>query len=244
VSDAVRSPESVGSGDVEGTPDPAAHRVPSKAPTSEIADEASHGFLSLGASTFHHQSFEHGSTLSRDPRLRDLPGQGRVVGVFVVEDPADRLERHLTRHALRAKLGRQRCPAPWPVAKSVSYECRGDGFVVDEPSVLEPIETEVDSCRTKALAEQAASQFGSGASAVRDQIQGGVSDAQVFVIVQEVVLAGSGQGIADAEAVALQRFEHDLEGLAAIEVNADLQPSWFEGLDAGDERRGGRRGHF
>tara|TARA_B110000438_G_scaffold172351_1_gene164756 strand:- start:187 stop:513 length:327 start_codon:yes stop_codon:yes gene_type:complete len=106
--------------------------------------------------------------------------------------------------------------------KSIPDECSSDRLVVNKPHFLQAVETDVDTCGTKSLLPEASFQLCPGAGAVRDEIEGGVADSNILIVVDQLVLSVGRKVIPDAEATSLERFERDLEGFATIEVDPDL----------------------
>ncbi len=66
------------------------------------------------------------------------------------------------------------------------------------------------------------------------------SNAHVGVEICELLTRILGELVTDSELAPLQRLERDLEGIAVVEVDEDLQASRPEGLEAGDARGGGQ----
>jgi len=122
------------------------------------------------------------------------------------------------------------------VQKPITDEGSRDGLVVDESLLLESIQTRVDAGRSESLLPQPTLKLRAGTRSIGDEIQGGVTHADISVCVEQIVFLVRGQGVADPEPTALQRLEHDLEGLVvALYVDEDLEASRTQRLDAGDD---------
>ena len=125
------------------------------------------------------------------------------------------------------------------VAQAVAYKGRRNRFVVEKPALLQQIETGVDARRVEALLAEFPPELLMGAGPVREQIEGGVAHADVRVGVEQMVTLVGGQGVPDTEPALFERFEHQLERFALVEVDEDFEAALPLGLDARDERVSG-----
>lgn len=125
------------------------------------------------------------------------------------------------------------------MAQAVAYKGRRNRFVVEKPALLQQIETGVDARRVEALLAEFPPELLMGAGPVREQIEGGVAHADVRVGVEQMVTLVGGQGVPDTEPALFERFEHQLERFALVEVDEDFEAALPLGLDARDERVSG-----
>jgi hypothetical protein len=93
------------------------------------------------------------------PSLCDLLGELVVRHLLVIEDLLDRPLGHLRRETLFPEFGGKAGLAARTVAQAVAHKGRCDRFVVDEPTLLQPIETWVDTSGAEALLAESPPEF-------------------------------------------------------------------------------------
>jgi len=193
-----------------------------KAASRHVPVEAPPRFVSLRAVCFLSECREGSGILSSYPSLCDLSSELVVRHVLVIEDLLDRPLGQLRRDTFLPEFGGEAGFATRSVEQAVTHEGRRNRFVVDEPTFLQSIETRVDTRRTEALLAESPPEFLACAYSVRNQVERGVTYADVLVGVEQVVARIGGQGVADAKSTSFERLEHHLERIAFVEMNEDF----------------------
>ncbi len=206
---------------------------------SQPRGEAAAGLLLLVRPGFVDQGLKDGRVLSGDPFFGYEPGQILVAGPFRIEDSVDRPVRELLWNALGAEFGGE-CRTPLgSVTQAVAHEGGGHTGVVDETALFQTVQTDVDSGRSKSLLAQAFSEFRSGAGPVREQVQGGVPNPNVRVVIEEFVSEYSAERVSYTQETPFERLEHHFERFrVVVEVDEDVQASAAARLDSSDGRVG------
>jgi hypothetical protein len=200
--------------------------------------ESTADLLAFRTSPVRHQSVQHAVALTARPLPPHFPRQRRIVYVGVLEDPLDGAGGEISVDPLRPELGAQSGRTLRAMPQPVAHERFGDGSVVEEAFLIQAVEARVDASGAEALLPEPAVQLDAGPGAIGEEIECGVADADVGVVVEEVMPFFRRESVSDAETVPFQRLQHDLERLSPVEVQENLQASGPQGLNPCDERVG------
>jgi hypothetical protein len=194
------------------------------------------GALPFACPVVRDQRVQQRVALPRYPTVRDLPGEHEIGHFFVLEYFVDYATGDLRRDPLRTKLRREARPAAWAVPKPVPHERGGDRGVIEQSPLFEPVQTPVDADPIESLRSELSPELAPGARPVGQLNEGGVTDANVGVEVEQGTPALAGKRIAHTDPGSLEGFERDRYRVTPVEVQPYLEPVSTEVLDA--EERG------
>ncbi len=234
------APRSPLPGDPLGVCDRLTERLAAEAPPRQVAVETAARTVALGGPLRGAEGTHHLGSLAAHPTLGGLACQPRVAHLLVLEDLVDRVSGEVRFHAFRAQLGHEAGSSAGTMPETVAHERRRHRSVVEETLTFQVVEAGPDACDRKALLAQPRPELPARASPVGEEVERTFSNAHVGVEICELLTRILGELVTDSELAPLQRLERDLEGIAVVEVDEDLQASRPEGLEAGDARGGGQ----
>jgi hypothetical protein len=159
--------------------------------------------------------------LAGDPLFGDRSSDRGVIRTLILEHLVDRLRREVSMHTFCSELGGESGSTSRTMSEAVPNERGCDSRIVNEPSVAEPVEAEVDASGRESLLPESPLQLHASSRTVGDKVQSRVTHTDVCVGVEEGVLFVRGKGVSYTEATSLQRFEHDFEGLRSLNMDQD-----------------------
>ena len=201
--------------------------------------EASARLLPLVRPLVIDQGLEDRRILTGNPLFDGSSGKVMVTRALGIEDPVDGLVGEVLCDPLGTELRRECGAALGAVSKAVTHEGGSDARVVNQSSVLQSIETQVDPDRMKPLLPQALAKFGPGSGPIREQVERGIPDPDVGIVIQQSVAIGARERVSHTQSTPFEGLQHDLEGLGiVVQVDKHLQTAWSAGLNPGNERVG------